>query len=53
MSEEKQQVLDVVIIGAGVAGLAAAYGLNKPEIAHLYNVRIFERRTGEQSSGRG
>jgi len=43
--------LEVVIIGAGVAGLATAYGLKKAETQ--VRVRIFERRTCEQAFPRG
>lgn len=39
--------MKIVVIGAGVAGLAVAYGLSRPEHASRFEVRIFEKRTGE------
>lgn len=37
----------VVIIGGGVAGLGAAYGLTRPELEGRFDVRVIEKRTGE------
>ena len=47
MSFEKEKIFDVVVIGAGVAGLAVAYGLRKEDVEHRYRVRVFEKRSGE------
>lgn len=46
-TQEKIKPMKIVVIGAGVAGLAVAYGLSRPEHASRFEVRIFEKRTGE------
>lgn len=47
MSIPQKEVYDVVIVGAGVAGLMAAYGLRKAEAQRRFRVRMFERRQSE------
>jgi cation diffusion facilitator CzcD-associated flavoprotein CzcO len=46
-----ERPMKVVVVGAGVAGLAVAYALMQPEVAERFEVRIIEKRNGEERSG--